>query len=209
MQRILQTTLYFIEVRTDEGVLHKIGVTTRPIEQRLAEIRLDLVTHFGAVEVVPLGTWAHRGNVELYFKHRYRQFQRPIGSLTEYFAFDDVKCVLRDLRRMKPKELTDSEREVMAGKSSSVEQRVLQPEEMISPEAWHALCHLTNENLNRRYGIRYELRNFIWKGERRGLIESIPGINGDQSRRTAFGEVYYAMFAQHYKHVYVDFNVPA
>lgn len=104
LRRILETTLYFIDVRAASVSLHKIGVTTRPIEQRLAEIRTDLVPHVGPVELAVLGTWPHRGNVELYFKFRYRRFQYPIATLTEYFAFDDVKPVLRDLRRMEPKE---------------------------------------------------------------------------------------------------------
>jgi hypothetical protein len=204
MRRILETTLYFIEVRTSEGVLHKIGVTTRPLEQRIAEIRLDLVSHFGAVELVPLGTWAHRGNVELYFKHRYRRFQRVIGSLTEYFAFDDVKHVLRDLRRMQPKELTDTEREVLEGEASAVERRILQPDEMLSPEAWYALCHLTNENLDRRDGTWHELHNFRWKGEHRRLIEPTPGTSSYHPRRSAFGEIYHATFASFYEHCSVE-----
>jgi hypothetical protein len=204
MRRILETTLYFIEVRTSEGVLHKIGVTTRPLEQRIAEIRLDLVSHFGAVELVQLGTWAHRGNVELYFKYRYRRFQRVIGSLTEYFAFDDVKHVLRDLRRMQPKELTDTEREVLEGEASAVERRILQPDEMLSPEAWYALCHLTNENLDRRDGTWHELHNFRWKGEHRRLIEPTPGTSSYHLRRSAFGEIYHATFASFYEHCSVE-----
>ncbi|MDI9637721.1 GIY-YIG nuclease family protein [Kamptonema cortianum] len=209
MRRILETTLYFVEVRTGEGVLHKIGVTTRPLEQRLAEIRRDLAPYFGAVDLVLLGTWAHRGNVELYFKHRYRRFQRPIGSLTEYFAFEDVKRVLRDLRRMQPKELTDAEREILAGEASPVERRILQPDEMLSPQAWYALCHLTNENLDRRYGTWHELHNFQWKGERRRLIEPTPGMSSYQPRRSPFGEVYHAAFTPFYECCYLNVKVRA
>src|SRR5690606_33791922 len=33
VRRILQATHYFIEVRTETGILHKIGVTTRPLAQ--------------------------------------------------------------------------------------------------------------------------------------------------------------------------------
>lgn len=209
MRRILETTLYFVEVRTTEGILHKIGVTTRPPEQRLAEIRLDLISHFDAVELISLGTWAHRGNVELYFKHRYRRFQRPIGSLTEYFAFEDVKGVLRDLRRMMPKEVTDTEREVLASDVSLVERRILQPEEMLSSEGWYALCNLTNENLNRRYGTWHELHNFTWKGEPCCLIEPTPGTSSFQPRRSAFGEVYCAAFTPFYERFYLDIEVIA
>ena len=132
MRRILETTLYFIEVQTDDSVLHKIGVTTRPLEQRLTEIHADLMPHFGRVELKPLGTWAHRGNVELYFKHRYRGFQQQIGTLSEYFAFEDVKAVLRDLRRMQPKALNDVERRILAGKPSPADMRELLLHEMLS-----------------------------------------------------------------------------
>jgi len=107
MRRILKTTLYFIEARTGNGVLYKIGVTTRPLEQRLAEIRLDLLPHVGEVELVPLGTWTHRGNVVLYFKHRYRRFQRPIGTLTEYFTFNDVKAEMPYLTPVISAQATD------------------------------------------------------------------------------------------------------
>jgi hypothetical protein len=198
MRRILETTLYFIEVRTGEGLLHKIGITTRPLEQRIAEIRRDLAPYFGTVELVSLGTWANRGNVELYFKHRYRRFQRPIGSFTEYFAFEDAKSVLRDLRRMKPKEITYTEREVLTGEASPVERRMLQPEEMLSPEGWYALCHLTKDNLDKRYGIWHELHNFRWKGEHRSLIEPTPRTSSYHPRRSAFGDVYHTAFFSFY-----------
>src|SRR5690606_24115919 len=145
MRRILETTLYFIEVRTGAGILHKIGVTTRPLEQRLAEIRADLTPHFSSVELVPFGTWAHRGHVELYFKHRYRRFQRPIETLTEYFAFEDVKAVLRDLRRMKPKELNGNEQSILAGEPSRVERHELNPAEMLSEKAWQLLSNFSSD----------------------------------------------------------------
>ncbi|MEC4852127.1 MAG: hypothetical protein SAJ12_14160 [Jaaginema sp. PMC 1079.18] len=60
----------------------------------------DLKQHYQDVEVKALGTWPHRGNIELYFKHRYGGFNHPIGSLTEYFQFPQVKPVLTDLQRI-------------------------------------------------------------------------------------------------------------
>jgi hypothetical protein len=104
LRRVLSATLYFIEMRADGRMLHKIGITTRPLDQRIAEIRADLAPHFGTVELVPIRSWPNRGAVERYFKHRYRRFQHKIGNLTEYFAFDDVRAVKRDLSRMKPVE---------------------------------------------------------------------------------------------------------
>jgi len=192
----------------DEGVLHKVGVTTRPLEQRLAEIRLDLAKHFCAVELKPLGTWAHRGNVELYFKHRYRRFQQPIGTLTEYFAFENVKAVVRDLRRMKPKELNEVERRILARNPSRTEGRELQPHEMLSQKAWRALCHLTNQNLDRRYGTWHELDNFRWEGEHRRLIEPTPVTTEYQPHLSAFGEVYRAAFMPFYQRYYQNVEAP-
>jgi hypothetical protein len=122
LQRILAVTLYFLEVQADGETLHKIGVTTRPIEARLAELQQQLQAHFRDVTIAVIGTWLHRGNVELYFKHRYHEFRHLIGALTEYFVFDDTKAVIRDLRRMKPKELTPAERDVLDGKPAAIEQ---------------------------------------------------------------------------------------
>ncbi len=61
------------------------------------------------------GTWSHRGNVEKYFKHRYQDFNYPIGRLTEYYKFniaEDALAVLRDLRWMKLKALCQAETEI-------------------------------------------------------------------------------------------------
>ncbi|AVH74419.1 GIY-YIG nuclease family protein [Nostoc sp. 'Lobaria pulmonaria (5183) cyanobiont'] len=114
-KRILSCTLYFLEVQTDKGILYKIGVTTRPIKDRLAEIKLDLAAHYQTVAIKVLGTWLHRGNVELYFKHRYRNFNYPIGSLTEYYKLqiEDVKIVLSDLQQMLPKLLSQVEIDIL------------------------------------------------------------------------------------------------
>jgi hypothetical protein len=78
-------------------------VTTRSIEERIAEVQRDVRAHYSDVTVSLLGLWEHRGNVELYFKHRYQPFNYRIGKLTEYFVFPNVKAVLNDLYGMKPK----------------------------------------------------------------------------------------------------------
>jgi hypothetical protein len=117
LKRILESTLYFLEVRAGRKLLYKIGVTKRPIEERVIEIHRDLSTYHNKFEIKILDTWKHRGNVELYFKHRYKEFNYKIGKLTEYFKFDDVEPVLRDLRRMKPKVLEQVELDIWQGKS--------------------------------------------------------------------------------------------
>jgi hypothetical protein len=120
-KRVLTNTLYFLEIVADGQIFHKIGVTGREIEQRVKEVYRDLNSHFKGVTIEVLGTWEHRGNVELYFKHRYKEFNYKIGTLTEYFKFDNVNSVLRDLRQMKPKVLTQAEVDILSlGRSSTV-----------------------------------------------------------------------------------------
>jgi hypothetical protein len=114
LRRILVNSLYFLEVKADGNCFYKIGVTTRSIEQRIAEVQRDVRAHYSDVVVNLLGLWEHRGNVELYFKHRSQPFNYRIGTLTEYFAFPFVKVVLQDLYEMKPKTLSDIEVDVLS-----------------------------------------------------------------------------------------------
>jgi hypothetical protein len=103
LRRILVNSLYFLEVKADGNTFYKIGITTRSIEERIAEVQRDVRAHYSDAVVNLLGLWEHRGNVELYFKHRYQPFNYRIGKLTEYFVFPNVKAVLNDLYGMKPK----------------------------------------------------------------------------------------------------------
>ncbi len=109
LRRILVNSLYFLEVKANGQTFYKIGVTTRSIEERIAEVQRDVRVHYSEVAVSLLGLWESRGNVELYFKHRYQPFNHRIGKLTEYFAFPFVKSVLQDLYGMEPKVLSDVE----------------------------------------------------------------------------------------------------
>ncbi|MBW4533659.1 MAG: hypothetical protein KME09_06945 [Pleurocapsa minor HA4230-MV1] len=77
LQRILRFTLYFLQIDVDGKTLHKIGVTSRTMSDceasrrhRLREIERDLKQHHSIIEINVLGTWQHRGNVELYFLYR-------------------------------------------------------------------------------------------------------------------------------------------
>ncbi|MBD6619788.1 GIY-YIG nuclease family protein [Komarekiella sp. 'clone 1'] len=123
LQRILSCTLYFLEIQTNIGNLHKIGVTQRPVTMRIAEVKMDLLTHYSSAAIKVLGTWEHRGNIELYFKHRYRDFNHPIGSLTEYYKFntEDAKIVLYDLQQMKTKVLCPDEIDIFEDKPSLIQ----------------------------------------------------------------------------------------
>ncbi|MEA5622804.1 GIY-YIG nuclease family protein, partial [Nostoc sp. UHCC 0251] len=77
LQRILSSSLYFLEIETNIGIIYKIGVTQRPVLKRVAEVKIDLLAHYSSVAIKVLGTWEHRGNIELYFKHRYQSFNHP------------------------------------------------------------------------------------------------------------------------------------
>lgn len=88
LARLLSLDLYLLRVRADRALLHKIGVTARPVEERIPEIRGDLAGHFAAVQIEVAGVWPHRGSLELYFKRMFARRQVRIGPLTEYFSFD-------------------------------------------------------------------------------------------------------------------------
>ena len=47
-----------------------------------------------------------------------------MGDLTEYYQLEDSKAVIRDLRRMKAKELSDLEQSVLTDQPSALEERI-------------------------------------------------------------------------------------
>ena len=149
MRRTLLLTLYFVEVQVDGQTLYKIGVTRRDIGDRLAEIEVELRQYFQTVKLKVKGTWLHRGNLELYFKHRYKSFQHPIANLTEYYQFDpeQIKDVLKDLKRLKPKVLSDLDLDkvILEGKPILIERQI---------EAERQLYFAQERELQRSQSIR-------------------------------------------------------
>ena len=126
LRRSLTATLYALAITADDQPLYKIGVTTRPIDERLVEIRHDLQPFATNVRITVLGLWPHRGAVEGYVKHRYQRFQAPLGSLTEYLIFPDeatVAAFRRDLKRIPPLHLTPDQQAILAGAPSELEVR--------------------------------------------------------------------------------------
>lgn len=110
LKRLLTTQLYFIQVGRR---FHKIGITSRTIAERAAEIQRDVLPFLGTVKLEVLGCWPMRAPLELYFKHRYRAFNRPLGRLTEYFEFSDVAPVLNDLLPLAELPLTAFEKDML------------------------------------------------------------------------------------------------
>lgn len=111
LERLLSTSLYYLQIDAAKERFYKIGVTTRTVEERVSEIEYDLQKHIGAVTIQVLGHWPTAGRVEHYFKHRFSAYNKPIGSLSEYFSFDkaQAKKVLRELQRLKSKRWPESE----------------------------------------------------------------------------------------------------
>ena len=127
LKKILSSTLYYLQVDALGDTFYKIGITTRDVTQRIAEIEQDLDKYFESYSIKVLGQWQHRGNVEKYFKYKYAPHNYPIGNLTEYYKFEDpqsAKKTLTDLRRMKKKVLSSWESDILAGKPSVVEELI-------------------------------------------------------------------------------------
>ena len=129
LRRVLGLSLYYLKVTADGERLYKIGLTRRLLDERFRDVRLDLAKHFRQIEIEPVGQWAHRGSCELYFKHRYHMFNRPIGSLSEYFQFPteaDAKATLQDLGKLKSKPLDEHDQSLLDEEPSYIEQVVAQ-----------------------------------------------------------------------------------
>jgi hypothetical protein len=131
MRKMLLSNLYYLRVQADGKILYKIGVTTRSMSQRSAEIYRDLLIHYKVVAIEVLGTWASRANVERYFKYWYCDFNYPIGSLTEYFRFaDKTQLVERDLNKLQAKVLSKVEQDIVDGKQDKFLAKLLANEQM-------------------------------------------------------------------------------
>jgi hypothetical protein len=116
-QRVLSASLYFLEINHPTDTLYKIGVTHRPIDDRIVENLGHLMPHLGSAKIKVLRLFSHRGAVELYFKYRYHAYQHKLGSLTEYFELDNEqrRNVLSDLTRIGNKALNVIEQAILDG----------------------------------------------------------------------------------------------
>jgi hypothetical protein len=89
MARVEQTALYLLRIEAGGRLIHKIGITARPIEARIAEVEAFLKGHFGTVAITPMFYLPSIPYVEGYFKARYAACQLRIGPATEYFDFGE------------------------------------------------------------------------------------------------------------------------
>jgi len=85
IDRVRALDLYLLDVRVNRRSIHKIGVTSRAVEVRLAEIERALAGHFEDVALEVAQVWKARGCVELYFKRRFAAYRAEVARSTEYF----------------------------------------------------------------------------------------------------------------------------
>jgi hypothetical protein len=99
--RVEQTALYLLRIEAGGRLIHKIGITARPIEARIAEVEAFLKERFGKLAITPLFYLPSVPYVEGYFKARYAARRVRIGPATEYFdlgeEFDRAQAELTSL----------------------------------------------------------------------------------------------------------------
>lgn len=134
LRRVFSASLYFLEIEHSGGLLYKVGMSNRTIEERVEEIQRDLAPHLTGVKVSILRRVKHRGSVEFYFKHRYRFEQERLGSLTEYFAFADRKAVLADISKLKDYAPDEFMQAIIDGKPSPIEVEITSAKEALYKE---------------------------------------------------------------------------
>lgn len=111
--RVISHNLYFLKIDTNDQTFYKIGITAKDISERIEEVKNDLSKLLESVSISLVGLWKHYGNVEYYFKYRYSEYNHPIGKLTEYFLFPDIKPILEDLNSLQPKQFSSSEQKTL------------------------------------------------------------------------------------------------
>jgi hypothetical protein len=100
IERVRATSLYFLRIEAEgenaRFVFYKIGITARPLAERVAEITAWLAAHFDKLAVEPLYYLPGLPFVEGYFKAKYATVGLPIGPATEYFEWDDIGPILAE-----------------------------------------------------------------------------------------------------------------
>ncbi|MGB1286924.1 MAG: competence protein CoiA family protein [Aggregatilineales bacterium] len=113
LRRVHSAVLYFLKIDHEAGTLHKIGVTTRTLHDRIAEIQRDLTQHYQQVTITPLLILNNRGAVETYFKFRYNAHNVKLDTLTEYFEFTEPNAVVDELQALGHRALSEFDHAVM------------------------------------------------------------------------------------------------
>lgn len=140
-QRVLRLGLYFLEIETDLGMLYKIGVTSRDLNERLPEIRESLARFVRVDSIKPLLFLPMHGSLELYFKHRFKEHQIAIGPLTEYFQHPKPSAILKELGNIGARKLDSFDIALLEGEPDPSEgmRGKLENDEFITLDEWRVL----------------------------------------------------------------------
>lgn len=100
-QRWQDTKLYLLEIESDTRTFLKIGITTRPINQRISEVKTFLQQQFLHVKIQPLFEIPCIPYLEGYFKSKFAEHRLEIENATEYFhTFDKAYQEMEDLNQL-------------------------------------------------------------------------------------------------------------
>src|SRR5690606_19288034 len=80
VERTNETALYFLEIKTDAGPIHKIGVTARPVDERMREVQAFVQRHRTVTKIVLLFHLPRLSYVEGYFKARFEHCRVELGQ---------------------------------------------------------------------------------------------------------------------------------
>ncbi|MEL6719434.1 MAG: GIY-YIG nuclease family protein [Bacteroidota bacterium] len=98
-----QFKLYFLEIEVSkQAIFYKIGLTSRPLVQRLAEVENTLKKTFEQVNIKVLYELHHVAFLERFFKQKYRAYRYELGQFTEYFLLEvyEVEGILEEFEKI-------------------------------------------------------------------------------------------------------------
>ncbi|MEM8524664.1 MAG: GIY-YIG nuclease family protein [Bacteroidota bacterium] len=110
-----QFRLYFLEIKVSEqAIFHKIGLTSRPLEQRIVEVENALKKHFDTVQIKVLFELKNVAFLERFFKQKYRRYRYELAQFTEYFLLEEYELeVIQKLNNIQKVITIDKNRDML------------------------------------------------------------------------------------------------
>ena len=114
-QRVLSMTLFFLEIRHQDGQLYKIGVTDQSVDDYAARLERDLRPLLGPTQVNKLYALAHQGAVERYALHRCGS-QEKFAVIAGCLLLDFPAGIVSELEELGDRHLDELETEILNGR---------------------------------------------------------------------------------------------
>lgn len=101
-ERFKRFALYFMEIKTNDAVFHKIGVTGRTAKERMEEVKRDFERLIGETQISLKYQVKGYAFLETFFKHKHHKFKMDLKNHTEYFQFPEsvLQEVVTDLNKL-------------------------------------------------------------------------------------------------------------